>query len=410
MRFPGSNTLGLAFSSLFERPLRTFLTMLGIIFGVAAVYATLSIGEGAKQKILENIDSVEARTISVYPDWSQRRASSRRPWRPFSEDDVIRIQSISGVVAATGDLNNEYTLVTETNDWLAEVRGIDTQYLTASDLTMGYGDAITQAHIDRKDPVAVIGSSVVRSLFNGQYPIGERIKIQNIPFTVIGVVENTDAQNWRGRDNNNFVLVPRSTLRARLMGDNYLVRQQVRGVVIVGESQGALPRIEQELDYILRQTRGLSPIDAPDFRIFNFSANRQAFAQTQRTLSMLLATLGIVSLVVACVGIMNIMLVSVAERTREIGLRMAIGAYRSDVMKQILTEALVLSSIAGLLGLALGFSTSQISLGTDDVEMVFSYTNALLAFGSALFVGLISGIWPAYRAASLNPVEALRHE
>ena len=410
MRVPGLSTLGLALSSLLERPLRTVLTMLGIVIGVAAVYAMLSIGEGAQKKILENLDSVEARSMSVFPDWSRGRASNRRPWKPFTETDVEEIAAIPGVYAATGSLNSEYSLVTDLSDWSAEVRGIDIQYMKAEDLTIDLGRSINEADIDQKRPVAVLGSSVVRSLFRGQNPIGERVKIQNIPFEVIGTAQKSDKQNWRGQDADNFVLVPRPTLRGRLMGDHRLVRNQVRGISIVGETQDDLSRIETEIGYILRRSRNLSADEAPDYRVFNFSANRQARAESQKTLSLLLATMGLVSLIVGGVGVMNIMLVSVTERTREIGLRMALGARGSDVMGQFLTEAVVISIISGLLGLALGFGVSQFAGEMDDIEMVFSLRIALLSFGSALLIGVVFGFLPARQASKLNPIEALRRE
>lgn len=410
MRIPGLTTLTLASGSLLERPFRTVLTMLGIVIGVAAVFAMLSIGEGSRQKILENIDSVEARTISIFPNWNNGRASARRAWRPFTEQDVLDIQAIPGVEAATGDLSQEYSIVSETSDWRANVIGADPQYLAANDMQMQRGRPITQTEIERRETVAVIGTSVVRSLFRGQDPMGERIKIQNIPFEIIGIVAETEGTNWRGQDLNNFVLVPRPTGRARLFGDDRLVRNQVRSIRIVGATQGDLSRIEREVDFLMRRSRGLTADEAPDFRIFNFSANRQAVAETQRTLSLLLATMGAVSLIVGGVGVMNIMLVSVTERTREIGLRMAIGARGSDILSQFLTEALLLSVISGLLGLGLGYAVSQVSLGTDEIEMVFSPNIAILSFGSALLVGVVFGFLPAQRASRLNPIEALRHE
>ncbi|MEM9600439.1 MAG: FtsX-like permease family protein, partial [Pseudomonadota bacterium] len=213
-----------------------------------------------------------------------------------------------------------------------------------------------------------------------------------------------------GRDRDNFVLVPRSTLRDRLVGGDYLVRNHVDQFRIVGENQQVLDRIESDIDAILRRSRGLSTADAPDFRVLNFSANRQQFADTQRTLSILLFTMGAVSLVVGGVGVMNIMLVSVSERTREIGLRMSVGARQSDVLAQFLTEALLICILSGLIGLGIGYGISQQDFGGEDLEMVFSLDNALLAFGSAALVGMIFGFLPAFRASRLNPVEALRSE
>lgn len=410
MRIPGATTLGLAFSSLLERPLRTFLTMLGIIIGVAAVYTMLSVGEGTNRAILESIDSVEGRTITVYPNWTRGRASNRRPWRPFNEQDVLDIQAVNGVFAATGDLSREYSIVSETSDWSANVIGIDEAYLPANDLTIQRGKEIGLTEIERRETVAVVGQSVVRSLFRGQDAIGQRIKIQNIPFEIIGIVNDTDAENWRGQDSNNFVLVPRPTGRARLFGDDRLVRNQVRSIKIVGKDQSSLAAIEQEIDYILRRSRGLTADEAPDFRILNFSANRQAFAQTQTILALVLLVIATIILIVAGVGIMNIMLVSVTERTREIGLRMAIGARGSDIMSQFIVEALLLTSIAGALGLALGYVVTQIPFGVEEIEMAFAPSVAIFSFGSAVLTGVVFGFLPAQRAAQLNPIEALRHE
>jgi len=342
MRIPGFAILGSALGSLFERPFRTALTMLGIIFGVIAVFVSLSLGEGGKEKIRENLDSISARTMSIYPDWSGRRSSRKRPWKPFSETDLLEIQSLNGVFAATGDLNRTYTAVTETSDFETTVHGIDTSYMKAKELVLERGIPITDVDIQSSDTVAVIGSSAARSLFPNQDPVGQKVKIQNVPFRIIGLIAESGGDSWRGRDVNNFVLIPRSTARARLMGESRLVRQQVQGVTIVGETQGVLKQIENDLDLILRRSRGLTPDEPPDYRIFNFSANRQAFANTMQTISLVILALGGVSLVVGGVGVMNIMLANVTERTREVGLRKALGARRSDILLQFLTEAVLL--------------------------------------------------------------------
>lgn len=410
MAIPGFRLLRNAFGSLAEHPLRTLLTMLGIIIGVAAVYAMLAIGEGAEKKILESLDGPQARTITVFPDWTQGRSSQRRPYRRLNEADLLEIRALPGVEAATGNLSREYPVITDATDWSSDIRGADQDHLFANDLKIASGRAITQTDVEQKETVAVLGQTVIRNVFGGQYPVGAKIKIGNVPFTVIGTLEKASDTGWNGgRDRDNFVLVPRSTLRDRLVGGDYLVRNHVNQFRIVGESQKALDQIETDLDAILRRSRGLSTADAPDFRILNFSANRQQFAETQRTLSILLFAMGAVSLIVGGVGVMNIMLVSVSERTREIGLRMSLGARGSDILSQFLTEALLICVLSGLIGLGIGYGVSNVDLG-EDLEMVFSWTNALLAFGSAGLIGMIFGFLPAFRASRLNPVEALRHE
>lgn len=411
MSIPGLRLIFNALGSLAERPLRTLLTMIGIIIGVAAVYTMLAIGEGTQKKILESLDGTQARSITVFPDWTRGRSSQQRPYRRLNETDLLEIRALPGVEAATGNLAQDYPVITDATDWSSNIRGADEDHLFANDLTIATGRGITQADMDRKETVAVLGQTVVKNVFGGQYPVGAKIKIGNIPFEVIGTVDKASDTGWNGgRDRDNFVLVPRSTLRDRLVGGDYLVRNHVNQYRIVGKNQKVLDRIEEDLDAILRRSRGLSTADAPDFRVLNFSANRQQYAQTQRTLSLLLATMGVVSLVVGGVGVMNIMLVSVTERTREIGLRMSLGARQSDILSQFLTEALVICTLSGLIGLGVGYGVSALNLGGEDIEMVFSPEIAIIAFGSAVLVGVVFGFLPAHRASRLNPVEALRHE
>ena len=239
---------GYAFSSLIERPMRTGLTMLGIIIGVAAVYAMLAIGNGTREKILEQMDGVSARSITLYPDWSRGRSSSRRPWRPFIEADVDAMRSIYGTQYVTGELSSEYSVVNSATDWRADIRGTDADYIASNDIQLKLGRNLTEDDLSTRATVAVLGESAAKALFRNAYPIGEEIKIQRVPFTIIGVLDTYDPSWTRSNDPNNFILIPRSTMRARLAGDHHLARNQVQSIRLIGLNQEVLTSIETELD------------------------------------------------------------------------------------------------------------------------------------------------------------------
>ena len=405
-----------AFGSLMERKVRSLLTMLGIIIGVAAVYAMLAIGNGARAEIMENLGGINTRTISLSPDWSGGRASNRRPWRPFTEDDINAIRDIPGVESVSGHMSGSKPIVVPGTDWESDIRGTDQDYVLTNDIPLAIGRNLLPEDLDFSRTVAVLGKTTAERLFPKAYPIGAMVVIDKVPFEVVGVLDEYEPGWSGGRDANDFVLVPRTTARSRLLGGNWLVRDNITTIRIVGEDSEALTGIEVGVDGILRRSRNLSAADAPDFRIFNFSANRQQAAQGQQIFTILLASMGSIALIVGGVGVMNIMLVSVAERTREIGLRMSVGARRSDILRQFLVEAIVLCSLGGLIGLALGygaseFAASQAQVGGEQlINIKHTVPTAALAFGSALFTGVVFGFLPARRASRLNPVEALRHD
>jgi len=409
VRIPGFGLILSALSSFAERPFRSLLTMLGIVCGVASVFISISLGEASKEEIRKNLDSVNARTMSIFPNWSGR-SSRQRPWRPFTENDLLEIQVLNGVYAATGSLDSQYSVVTEASDWNTDVRGIDTSYLKAQDLKMNRGIEISDVDITNSASVAVIGASAAKSLFPNQDPVGQRVKIQNIPFRIIGLTQEKGGENWRGRDEDNFILIPRSTGRARLFGDNRLARQQVRGITIVGETQKVLTQIEKDVDLILRRSRGLSADEPPDYRIFNFSANRQNRAKADQTIDFMFKLFSAVALVVGGVGVINIMLATVTERTREIGLRKALGSRRSDILSLFLSEAIIIAMISGVIGLIVGYYAAEYLASTQDMKVIYTRMGAGLAFLSSFFTGVISGFIPALRASRLDPVEALRNE
>jgi putative ABC transport system permease protein len=408
--------LKLALNSLLERKMRSLLTMLGIIIGVAAVYAMLVIGNGAKDQIMDSLGGINSRSISLNPNWTQGRASNRKPYRRFTESDVEQIRGIRGAEAVSGMVNSSESVVVPGTDSQSDIRGTDQDYLAANDMKLTSGRNLRPEDLEFSGTVAILGSSAAERLFGKSYPIGATVVIKRIPFEVIGVLDTYEAQWSRGNDENDFIVIPRTTMRARISGDDWLVKNKVDSIQVVGETTESLTFIETEVDSILRRSRNLSAADAPDFRIFNFSANRQQRAEGQQMFTILLASIGVITLVVGGVGVMNIMLVSVAERTREIGLRMSVGARASDILLQFLVEALVLCAIGGAIGLALGFGAGEFAERSSNVgneavlKIRHSAPTAMLAFGSALFTGVVFGFLPARRASRLNPVEALRHE
>jgi len=404
------STLGLAASSIIERPLRSLLTSLGIIIGVAAVYAMLALGEGAKKQIEESLNSISTRTMQVWPDWNRRRSSQSRPSMPFTEQDIIEMRSINGVYAATGTLTGRsYTIATDTNDVSGNFLGVDPDQLKASGSELKMGENITFADIETRRPVAVISEGIQQRLFDNQNPMGQSIKVNNIAFTIKGVATKADSNISFGNDDI-FVWAPITVARERVIGGNRFVQNHVSNIRVVGDLGKNLDSIEEEINIILRRSRDLKVGAPPDYRIFSSRGWQQQAAEQTNSLSFLLAAMGAISLLVGGVGVMNIMLVSVTERTREIGLRMALGAKKSNIMNQFLTEALLLCILSGIVGLTLGFFMSKVAMDTMDVELVFSPFVALVSFGSALMIGVVFGFLPARRAAGLNPIEALRHE
>ena len=404
------STLGLAASSIIERPLRSILTSLGIVIGVAAVYAMLALGEGAKKQVEESLNSISTRTMQVWPDRNRRRSSQARPTMPFTENDINEMRSINGVYAATGTLaGRSYTIATDLNDVSGNFLGVDPDQLKSTGGKMLLGENISFSDIETRRPVIVISEGIQQRLFDGQNALGETIKVNNVAFTIKGITSKPESDISFGNDDI-FAWAPITVARERVIGGNRFVQNHVSNIRIVGEIGQDLDSIEEEINIILRRSRDLKVGAPPDYRIFSSRGWRQQAAKQTKSLSFLLAAMGAISLLVGGVGVMNIMLVSVTERTREIGLRMALGAQKSNIMNQFLTEALLLCILSGIVGLGVGYFMSKLAMDTMDVKLLFSPSVALISFGSALLIGVVFGFLPARRAASLNPIEALRHE
>ena len=408
--------LRLALGSLMERKVRSLLTMLGIIIGVASVFAMLAIGNGSKQSILDNFDDLGTRTVRIMPEWERGRRSQRRPYRRFDEDNLVELADLPSVAVATGQVSRNETVVAPGSDWETSIVGTDENHLFAEDLEMMHGRNLDQSDLEFDRTVAVLGSMAAKRLFGQSYPVGQSVVIKKVPFEVVGLVKEKEAEfSWSG-DPNDFILVPRTTARNRLIGNDWLVRNQVDRIKLIVHDRSQINTLQDNIDVVLRRDRGLSPADAPDFRAMNFAAAQERRAASSRVFDILLASMGAISLLVGGVGVMNIMLVSVTERTREIGLRMSVGARKGDILRQFLVEAIVLCSIGGVIGLAVGYGAGKIAErlsvqnGEALINPIADVPTAILAFGSAVTIGILFGFLPARRASRLNPVEALRHE
>ncbi len=399
-----------AYVSLISRPFRTLLTMFGIIIGVAAIYAMISIGNGAKKTIISTLDGINTRSISITPRWTENKASRRTERRPFSEADIAEISRIEGVESVSGENAKEFSVTVPGADLEIGIKGSYAFYLRTKSMTLNLGRNLNETDMQSKALVVIIGSSVAQSLFGSNHPIGETVKIDKIPFTIVGVVEKYEAKLSSSTDANKLILIPRTTARSRLMGGHASVKNHVGSITVIFKQEQDFSRIEDNIEHLLRFSRGLSASDKPDFRIFNFAAARNQMMQIQRVMSLLLGSIGTIILIVGGVGVMNIMLVNVTERTHEIGLRLSVGARRSDILWQFVIEAILLCGLAGIVGLGLGWGTIALAEIIGEFKMDTSWSVAALAFGSSLFVGLIFGYLPARRASRLHPVEALRHE
>jgi len=370
----------------------------------------LALGEGAKKQVEESLNSISTRSMQIWPDWNRGRSSQARRSMPFTEKDIVELRSINGVFAATGSLTGRsYTIATETNDVSGNFMGVDPDQLRSGGGEMKMGENITFADIETRNPVVVISEGIQQRLYDNQNPIGSTLKINNIAFRVKGVTTKPDSNISFGNDDL-FAWAPITVARERVIGGNRFVQNHVSSIKVVGDIGASLDTIEEEINIVLRRSRDLKAGAPPDYRIFSSRGWQQQAAEQTNSLSFLLAAMGAISLLVGGVGVMNIMLVSVTERTREIGLRMALGAQKNNIMSQFLTEALLLCILSGIVGLGVGFAMSKFAMDTMDVQLVFSPTVALISFGSALFIGVVFGFLPARRAAGLNPIDALRHE
>jgi putative ABC transport system permease protein len=403
------NMLREAWRAMAANKLRTFLTMLGLVIGVGAVVLMMAIGQGAQTLVKEAVASMGSNLFIVLSGGTTtggaRSGSGSAPTLTLA--DAAAIEELPAVAAVAPTQFGSAQLVYGANNWSAQVMGVTPSYLDVREWRLVAGAPFTETDVRAVTRVALVGQTVVRQLFGDEDPVGKTIRIRNSPYVVVGVLA-AKGQSFDGRDQDDTVLVPLSTALRKLYGSPF--PDSVRFMMVKAVSEDAMDRAERAITALLRARHRIPEDGESDFTIRNLSAVADVQAQTTRVMSIMLGAVASVSLVVGGIGIMNIMLVSVTERTREIGIRMAIGARRRDILLQFLLESTIVSVVGCLIGVALGIGAAALVSGTTGMLVVVTGASILLAFLVAAAVGVFFGFYPARKAAGLKPIEALRFQ
>lgn len=400
-------TLRIAQRALARNKLRSFLTMLGIIIGVGAVIAMVAIGEGAKALVRAQIASLGTNVLVILPG-TVTQGGVRTGFggvRTLSDSDAKAImEEIPSVALASPALRQVNQIVAGNLNWSTVVQGVAPEFQQIRDWQAEDGRFINQADVDSAAKVALIGKSVADNLFGNEDPIDAVIRIRKIPFRVIGVL-GAKGQTGQGTDQDDVVMIPYTTMQKRIMRITH-----VQSIVVSAVSAEKTQDAQQQITSLLRQRHRIQPDQDDDFFIRNLSDIAEAASNSAKVMAILLGSIASVSLLVGGIGIMNIMLVSVTERTREIGIRMAVGARSRDIMYQFLVEAVVMAASGGLIGILLGIGSSTVLNRVAQWPTLISPEIVALAFFFSAAVGVFFGFYPAQKAAHLDPIEALRYE
>ena len=402
--------LRIALRALRVNKMRSFLTMLGIIIGIAAVIAMLAVGSGASYVISQQIASIGSNIILVLPGSLTSgglRTGSGGVQTLKAEDSRAIQQECPAVAMAAPIVRGSGQVVYGNQNWSTLLMGTTPEMFVIREWNTALGRELSSADNDGASKVCVIGETIVKNLFGDEDPLGKMIRIKKVPFTVIGVLEGK-GQSPQGTDQDDVVFVPLRTAQRKLMGSQF--PDTVGSILGKARSEEQLPQAEQQTNSLLAQRHRITNGKEPDFTVRNLSEILAVAEQSSKAMSLLLGAVASISLIVGGIGIMNIMLVSVTERTREIGIRMAIGAKRNDILMQFLTEAVLLTILGGVLGIAIGAGGAMIVSKILTWPTLISFWSVAVAFIFSAAVGIFFGFYPARKAASMNPIEALRYE
>lgn len=402
-----TNLLKIAFKALVNNKMRAFLTMLGIIIGVASVITMLAIGQGSKRSIQKQISEMGSNMIMIHPGGDMRGGMRRDPSEMQTlkltdyetlRDECMYLSAISPNVSSSGQL------IAGNNNYPSSVTGVGLEYLEIRQLSVEYGEMFTEADIISSAKVCIIGKTIVDNLFPNEDPIGKIIRFNQVPFRVIGVLKSK-GYNSMGMDQDDIVIAPYSTVMKRL-----LAVQHLEGIFASALTENMTDNATEEITRILRRTHKLQPDEDDDFTIRSQQELSSMLNSTTDMMTTLLACIASISLVVGGIGIMNIMYVSVTERTREIGLRMSVGARGIDILSQFLIEAVLISITGGLIGVLIGCGASWAVNFIAKWPVFVQPWSIILSFGVCTLTGVFFGWYPAKKAADLDPIEALRYE
>lgn len=396
----------MAWSSLVSNKMRSLLTMLGIIIGVAAVISIVSIGSGVKKQITDSISSLGSNLLMVAPGQPRTPGvrSSNVERKSLKVSDYEAISRMDAVEAASPTVMNGYLVVYMSKNWNTSVMGVNPEFQYVNNWTLESGRFLTKSQVEHRERVAVIGATVAKNLFGSEDPVGKDIRIKNNPFKVIGVLQSKGSGAF-GNDQDDTIIVPYTTMMERLTGKDYL-----QMIYVQAKDGQDLNTVQTDIESILRVRHGIKNTALDDFNVQNMASIMATVDENSQTMTLFLGAIAGISLLVGGIGIMNIMLVSVTERTREIGVRKALGATFKTIITQFLIEAVTISLVGGAIGVVIGIGASELIGRLSGLTTVLTLTPIIISFGFSMAIGLLFGIYPARKAAMLNPIDALHYE